>query len=274
MCLTAITCTRQTPGNPSTNQAQNQSAENTPPKLSPAPGAVEEKEAAAPVAKPQAPPPTASSEATVAPEAAIAPTPTPAPPVVLPAGTVLTVRTTNAIEAKSAQAGQTFQAVLAQPVTYHGHIAIPADTTVTGTIVSAKQGGKIKGESDLALQLTSVRVRGVLYPIATNQYVQQQKGKGGRTAKLGVGGAAGGAIIGGIAGGGKGAAIGSIVGGGAGVAGSAMTGNKALIIPAETVLQFKLAQPVKLTSHPAPNPDKGEQACPSRTRCGPNWPSI
>jgi hypothetical protein len=257
MCLMAITCTRQTPGNPSSNQAQNQSAGNTASQPTAAPTAVEQNKAAAPGTAPQAPPPAAPSEAQA--EAAIAPTPTPAPPpVVLPAGTVLTVRTTNAIEAKSAEAGQTFQAVLAQPVTYHGRSAIPAGAIVTGTIVSAKQGGKIKGESNLALQLTSVRARGVSYPIVTNQYVQQQKGKGGRTAKLGVGGAAGGAIIGGIAGGGKGAAIGSIVGGGAGVAGSAMTGNKPLTIPAETVLQFKLAQPVTLTSHPSASPDAGE----------------
>jgi hypothetical protein len=260
-CLTAITCTRQTSGNPATNRAQNQSAENTTPKPSPAPGALEDKEAAAPAAKPQAPSPTApgGAQSSVAPQAAIVPTPSPVPLVVLPAGTVLTVRTASTIEAKSAQAGQTFQAVLAQPVTYHGHTAIPPGTTVTGTIVTAQQGGKIKGESNLTLQLTSVRVRGVAYPIVTNQYVQQQKGKGGRTAKLGVGGAAGGAIIGGIAGGGKGAAIGSVVGGGAGVAGSAMTGNKALTIPAETILQFKLAQPVKLASGQPASPEASER---------------
>jgi hypothetical protein len=256
LCLTAIQCTRQTPGKPSTDQAQNQSAESTPPRPSPATSAVEERETGAAGAKPQALP-TAAPQATIAPEAPIASTPAPAPPVVLPAGTVLTVRTTNAIEAKSAEAGQTFQAVLAKPVTYGGRTAIPAGATLTGTIVAAKQGGKIKGESSLALQLTSVRVGGASYPIITSQYAQQQKGKGGRTAKLGVGGAAGGAIIGGIAGGGKGAAIGSIVGGGAGVAGSAMTGNKALTIPAETVLQFKLAQPVKLSPSPSPTPNAG-----------------
>ena len=174
--------------------------------------------------------------------------------MILPAGTGLTVRTSSDISAKSSQAGQTFQAALAQPVTHQGRTAIPAGAMVTGTIVAAKQGGKIKGESNLALQMTSVRVNGVSYPIVTDQYVQQQKGKGGRTAKIGVGSAAGGAIIGGIAGGGKGAAIGSLVGGGAGVAGSAMTGNKELAIPAESVLQLKLAQPVRLNSHPAPHP--------------------
>lgn len=243
VCLTMATCTRQTSGNPPTNQPQNKGAE--------------EKGAATPAAP--APPATGPSEIqSVAPETAIAPTPTPTAPVVLPAGTVLTVRITNAIQAGSAQPGQIFQAVLAEPVAHSGRTVIPAGASVTGKVVSAKQGGKIKGESTLALQLTSIRVRGVSYPIVSSQYVQEQKGKGGRTAKMGAGGAAGGAIIGGIAGGGKGAAIGSVVGGGAGVAGSAMTGNKALTIPAETVLQFQLVQPVKLTSQPAANPEAGE----------------
>lgn len=248
MCWTAITCTRQTPGNPSSTPAQsNQSAENSPPKSAPAPAAAEENQpATAPAPAPQAAPPVAAAP----------PTPKPTPSaVVLPAGTVLAVRTSSAISAKSSEAGQTFGAVLAQPVTYHGHTAIPAGSPVIGAIVAAKQGGKIKGESNLALQLTSIQVRGDSYPVVTGQYVQQQKGKGGRTAKMGAGGAAGGAIIGGIAGGGKGAAIGSIVGGGAGVAGSAMTGNKELAIPAESVLQFTLTQPLKLKSGPAPHPE-------------------
>jgi len=121
-------------------------------------------------------------------------------------------------------------------------------------VEAAKQGGKIKGSSSLSLKLVSVTVKGVQYPISTGSFLQEGKGKGGRTAKLGAGGAAAGAVVGGLAGGGKGALIGSAVGGGAGVAGSAFTGNKELAIPAETVLQFKLAQPLRL------NPDQGSQS--------------
>jgi len=179
--------------------------------------------------------------------------PTPKPPVVLPAGTVLTVRTTDAIGAKTSQAGQNFQAVIAQPVALHGRTVIPAGSNVTGKVVQAKQGGKIKGGSQLALQLTEIRVQGVSYPIATDQYTQEAKGKGKRTTAMGAGGAGLGAIVGGIAGGGKGAAIGAVAGGGAGVAGSALTGNKELTIPAETVLTFTLNQPLKIGSHAAPN---------------------
>lgn len=252
MCWLAGTCTRQTPGSPSSSQTQtNQSAENTPPKPTTAPPAAEERAAPTQGGKPDeskanapATQPESSPSAAVDEQAA----PTPAPPLVLPAGTVLTVRTNSEISAKSSQAGTAFQAVVAQPVTFHGRAAIPAGATVTGVIVQAKQGGKIKGASNLALQLTSLRVRGESYSLRTNQFVQQQKGKGERTTKLGLGGAAGGAVIGGIAGGGKGAAVGSLLGGGAGVAGSAMTGNKELKIPAESLLSFKLTQPLRMSS--------------------------
>lgn len=260
MCWLAGTCTRQTPGSPSTSQTQtNQSAENTPPKPTTAPSAAEEK-AASPqggqAAEPKASAPAAtqpeSSPAAVVDEQAA---PTPEPSLILPAGTVLTVRTNSEISAKSNPAGTRFQAVVAQEVTSHGRAAIPAGATVTGVIVQAKQGGKIKGASDLALQLTSLQVRGASYSLHTNQFVQQQKGKGERTTKLGLGGAAGGAVIGGIAGGGKGAAVGSLLGGGAGVAGSALTGNKELKIPAESLLSFKLTQALRM-SRPKPETQK------------------
>src|SRR5215469_2714677 len=122
MCWTAITCTRQTPGNPSPNATQsNQSAENTPPRSAPAPTVAEERRPATTAAPPQATPSLAPPVAEVPPT----PRPTP-PPLVLPAGTLLTVTTSTAISAKSADAGQTFQGALAQPVIYHGRTAIPA----------------------------------------------------------------------------------------------------------------------------------------------------
>ena len=60
------------------------------------------------------------------------------------------------------------------------------------------------------------------------------------------GGAGLGAIIGGLAGGGKGAAIGAVAGAGAGGAGSAFTGNKDVVLPAESAVSFKLEAPLEL----------------------------
>jgi len=189
-----------------------------------------------------------ADETTVQPEAtAAAPIEQPKPqPIVIPAGTVLTVRTGQALSSKNSQSGQTFLATLAQSVSVEGRPALSAGSTVSGTVVTAKAKGKIKGEGQLDLALTSVSVGGHKYPIQTSVLSSTSKGKGKRTAATTGGGAAGGALIGGIAGGGKGAAIGAGVGAAAGFVGGAFTGNKQIEIPAEAALSFTLAQPLTL----------------------------
>jgi len=172
-----------------------------------------------------------------------APPPLPSP-IVVPAGTVLTVRTDQGLSSKTSQSGQTFLATLAQPVSVGGRSALPAGSTVSGTVVNAKAKGKIKGEGQLDLALTSVSVGGHTYPLQTAVLSSTEKGKGKRTAATTGGGAAGGALIGGLAGGGKGAGIGALVGAGAGFIGGAVTGNKQIEIPAESALSFRLTQPL------------------------------
>jgi len=54
-------------------------------------------------------------------------------------------------------------------------------------------------------------------------------------------------VVGGLAGGGKGALIGGLLGAGAGTAGAALTGNKDITVPAESVVTFKLAEPITVT---------------------------
>jgi hypothetical protein len=188
--------------------------------------------------------------------AATAPPPTeekpaPAPqPIVVPAGTVLTVRTVQALGSKTSQPGQPFSATLSDAVSVGGRTALPAGSKISGTVVTAKAKGKIKGEGQLDLKLTSISAHGQTFPITTAVLSSTVKGKGKRTAATTGGGAAGGALIGGIAGGGKGAAIGAGVGAAAGFLGGTFTGNKQIEIPAESALSFTLAQPLTL---PPPN---------------------
>ena len=167
-------------------------------------------------------------------------------PMVIPAGTVLVVTTNQALSSKTSQAGQAFLATLAQPVSVEGHTAFPRGATVGGTVVTAKTKGKIKGEGELALALTSIATTGQTYQIQTNVLSSTVKGKGKRTAATTGGGAAGGALIGGLAGGGKGAGIGALVGATAGFVGGAFTGNKQIEIPAESPLRFTLTEPLIL----------------------------
>jgi hypothetical protein len=166
--------------------------------------------------------------------------------IVVPAGTVLTVKTGQALGSKTSKTGQTFLATLAQPLSVGGRAALPAGSTVSGTVVTAKEKGKIKGEGQLDLALTSISVGGHTYQIQTLVLSSTEKGKGKRTAATTGGGAAGGALIGGLAGGGKGAAIGAAAGAGAGLIGGTMTGNKQIEIPAESALSFTLSAPLTL----------------------------
>jgi len=176
-----------------------------------------------------------------------APAKAPAPqPIVVPAGTEVTVRLGQAVGSKISQAGQTFSASLAHPVTVGGQDVIPSGAAATGTVVDAQPLGHFAGGARLELKLTSLTINGATQTVTTSAVVRVIKGKGKRTGILAGGGAGLGAIIGGIAGGGKGAAIGAVAGAGAGTAGGAMTGNKEIVLPAESALSFKLEQPLEV----------------------------
>jgi len=166
--------------------------------------------------------------------------------VTIPEGTTLTVRLTQSVGSKISQPGQSFSATLAEPVEVNGKTVIPSGAAAMGTVVDAKPLGRFKGGAVLQLQLTSITIKGAEHSIQTSSVTQTEKGKGTRTAVLAGGGAGLGALIGGLTGGGKGAAIGAAAGAGAGGAGAAFTGNKEIVLPAESSLSFTLAQSLEV----------------------------
>ncbi len=167
-------------------------------------------------------------------------------PMVVPAGTVLTVRLGETLGSKASQSGQAFSGTVATSVDVDGKTAIPSGSTVTGTVVQAAPLGRFKGGAVLSLKLTSVNVDGKEQAIQTAALIRTEKGKGKRTATMIGGGAGLGALIGGLAGGGKGAAIGAVAGAGAGTAGTAYTGNKEIVLPAESAVSFKLQEALEV----------------------------
>jgi hypothetical protein len=208
----------------------------------PAPAPAPAAEAAAPApasapAAPAAPPPPA-------PVAAAAPAPPPPPKhYTVPAGTPLVVRLEQTVSAKNSSVGDSFSGVLAQSVVVDGVTVIRSGAPVTGVVTASKGQGRFKGSGDLAIAIKRVGD----YAVSTTAYEAVAKGKGKRTAGFIGGGGGGGALIGGLAGGGKGALIGGLLGAGAGTAGAALTGNKDITVPAESVVTFKLAEPITVT---------------------------
>jgi hypothetical protein len=167
-------------------------------------------------------------------------------PVVVPAGTSLTISLGSAIGSKLSQTGQTFAGSVAKDVIVHQAVAIPQGTNVSGTIIDAKPLGKFAGGAVLEVRLDSINLQGSEIPVAASTRTFTQKGKGKRTAVLAGGGAALGGLIGGLAGGGKGAAIGLAAGGGAGAGGAAVSGNKDIVLPAEAAITFELSQALEI----------------------------
>ena len=188
-----------------------------------------------------------SAENPAAPTAQKAAEPLFAPkPIVVEAGTPISVTVDQTVSSKTNNDGDHFEASLAAPVIVGEKQVIPSGAKARGRVTIAKSAGKFKGNAELGVTLDSITVKGESYSLQTTSVVRAGKGRGKRTAIGAGGGAAVGAIIGALAGGGKGAAIGAGAGAGAGTAGAAFTGERDVTIPPETKLSFKLKEPLEI----------------------------
>jgi hypothetical protein len=162
----------------------------------------------------------------------------------------LSIRLVDAIDSERNKAGDSFRATLDSPVSVGDVIAIPAGADISGKVTDAKSAAHFSGHSELALELTSIRVDGKSYDLQTDQYSRQGTARGKNTAEKVGAGTVLGAIIGGLAGGGKGAAIGAGVGAGAGGTAQAVTRGQQIHLTSEQVLAFHLTSPVTVTVPP------------------------
>jgi len=173
------------------------------------------------------------------------PTVTPMKPadIEVPRGTTLAIRINQHISVKSSRAGDQFTGEVVHDVVPDGsnQVAIPHGTPVTGVIDASHRRGHFKGRSVLELRLTSMQLNGQTYQLDTRDNVRTKKGKGKRSAAFIGGGTGLGMLVGGVATGGVGLVVGGLVGGGAGTALGGLTGNRDIEIPAESVMNFRLA---------------------------------
>ena len=168
----------------------------------------------------------------------------PSGPITLAPGTVVQLRTNDAVDSKRAREGTPLDFTVIRDVTVNGWLAIPRGATVHGIITQSKSAGELKGSAELALKLTSLDLGGKSYPLDTDEFRVKSPGKGERTAGNIIGGTVLGAVIGGAAGGGPGAAIGAVAGGTVGTAASAATPGPRAWIPAEALVVFHLNTPL------------------------------
>jgi len=167
---------------------------------------------------------------------------------VIPAGTTLSIRTDNEIKVDQPQVGMTYPATIADDVMgQNGSVLIPRNTPAQLTVVDA--GNNTTDGKDLRLAVQSVQINGQNYLMNTNAVSGGNNGGLGankRTGEYVGGGALVGTLIGAMAGGGKGAAIGAAIGAAGGAGTQVLTRGKQINVPAESVLTFKLDQPIVL----------------------------
>jgi hypothetical protein len=157
----------------------------------------------------------------------------------IPAGTHITVRTSQELSSGSAKVGDRFDASLTHALVVGGKTLAKAGAPARGKVTSAKSSGRLHAPGQLSIRLTAMQIEGKMVPISTGSYHIEGKSHAKSNATKIGGGAAVGALIGGLAGGGKGAAIGAGAGGAAGTGVAAATGKQEAIIPAEKTLTFQ-----------------------------------
>jgi hypothetical protein len=89
-------------------------------------------------------------------------------PIIVPAGTTLTVRLGEDLGSSTSTSGQNFSATLDRDVVIDRQTVIAAGAGVTGKVVSARPAGALAGEAHLQLKLISVSVDSGKLRLATS----------------------------------------------------------------------------------------------------------
>jgi hypothetical protein len=180
-----------------------------------------------------------------------APPPPPAPEFVdltVPSDAVLGLQIERTVSSELARLEDKVDARVTRDVRVSDRIAIPAGSTVRGSVTEVERGGRMKGKARLAIRFhTIVLADGTQVALKTDPVVREGQSPGGESAAKVGGAAIGGAILGAILGGGKGAAIGGAVGAGAGTAAAMTNDRNPATLAAGTTVTVRMQAPVTVT---------------------------
>jgi len=167
------------------------------------------------------------------------------PALTVPAGTILRVRINDFLSSDKNQIGDHFTAVLDYPVVVNGWVVARRGQVLTGQVKEAKKAGRVKGVSQLGVELTDLTVvDGRQLPILTDLSKGSAGTSHGQDAAT-IGTTTGlGALIGSAADWGTGAAIGAGAGAVAGIGAVLLTRGHPTVLEPETPLSFRLVDPV------------------------------
>jgi len=179
------------------------------------------------------------------------PPPPPAPEYVdltVPSDAVLGLQIERTVSSELARVEDKVTARVTRDVRVTDRIAIPAGSTVKGSVTEVDRGGRMKGKARLAIRFhTIVLADGTELPLKTEPVVREGQSPAGESAAKVGGAAIGGAILGAILGGGKGAAIGAATGAAGGTAAAMSNDRNPATITAGTTVTVRMQAPVTVT---------------------------
>lgn len=181
------------------------------------------------------------------------------PPVLtLPAGTWITIRLDQPLSSDHNQPGDAFTGTLMHPLVVNGLVVAHRGQTIGGRVAEAQKAGRVKGTAKLGLEVTEIRFAdGQQLPVRTEWVRRAGDTSVGRDVGAVGATAGGGAAVGALAAGPFGAGVGALAGAAAATIGVLVTRGHPAVVTPESVLTFRLAQPVTLdtsNSHDAFQP--------------------
>jgi hypothetical protein len=208
----------------------------------------------------------------------------------IPAGKAIFVRLNEPLSSDHNRAGDTFTATLEQPIVVDGWLVAHRGETVVGSVTAAQKAGRVKGVSQLGLDLVELTVVDGQQLSINTELWQGSAGTSHGADAAGIATTTGvGTIIGAAANGGEGAGIGAGIGAAAGIAAVLLTRGKPTVLAPETALTFRLRSPLTVSTVNSrqaflpvgPNdygsaPSLGHRAGPGYrppyyANCGPYW---
>jgi len=167
----------------------------------------------------------------------------------LTSGTYFTVRTTNPLSTDHNQVGDAFSAVLTEPIVINGFVVARRGQVVQGRVSTVEKAGRVSGTSKLGLELTQLTLVDGQQLNLHSQMVMRDGGTSyGRDATAIGATTLAGAAIGAGVNGGVGAGVGAAGGLVVSTLGVLLTRGKPAVIYPETVLTFKVLDPVTIST--------------------------
>lgn len=171
-------------------------------------------------------------------------------------GTPVFVRLQSSISSATAETGDTFSAVLEDPLTVEGKTVVPEGADLSVRVVAARKSGQMHRPGYLRLALSSITVNGKQIPIQTTSVFVEGGNFGNRNLAYMGGGVGGSSFMGALGG------AGTVISSSSSTAGSTSavytTGKNEVGFAAERRIGFSLIQPLNVSTTEATHGTPGQ----------------